>query len=234
MTATIHNVMDFNNLGVTLLESSDIYQARAFFSVAIDQMKRILDEEMIREKKNSIRTASKPELSRAMETSVSLPSLANSSLPHHDFLRPIYFSQDIVESKDPPLVKLSTSLLFNLALSNHAIAVQEVSPASSSTTEDAIFLYQLAYCLQNADGVELSWLHTMGMINNVGRLLAFVGVVDDAQQCFRHLLKQLLVRVDNLSRGGAGTRLGDNGHIEGFIDNVLHMVLRNKESSPAA
>ena len=44
-------------------------------------------------------------------SNISYISLANSSLPHHDFLRPIYFSQDIVESKDPPLVKLSTSLL---------------------------------------------------------------------------------------------------------------------------
>jgi hypothetical protein len=199
----------------------------------------------------------------------------------YDFLRPVFISEDEFLLSNAPMVKLTISLLFNLAISDHASAMmsseeEETSFYSSTTTTvatvttaaNAIFLYQLAYCLQLKDGIELSRIHTMGMINNVGRLLAFLGDTKESENCFRHLLKKLMVQVvdepyrrrssssssssgdttnhnnnnmivdrtntNNTSNHRPKTMMGEEVELEGFLSNVMHVVLRHNLSSPAA
>jgi hypothetical protein len=266
MMAT-RDLIHLNNLGVMLLESGKMYQSRQLFCLATELMKTTLDQEMIRQSwtrdyveseipsavSSSSGFASSSPYSSSRhhhllssshgeqhfgELSFQQQQRTPSSIPLHDFLRPVYFSEDIIGSSSSlPLVKLSISLIFNLALSNHIIAMQEeaISPSSSTVIEDAIFLYQLALRLQHDGGIELSCLHTMGMINNVGKLLAYVGFLEEAQTCFQHLLKHLMVQVDKSIGGGLARRPEVNKEqIESFIDNILQMVLRNSETSPAA
>ena len=188
---------------------------------------------------------------------------STSTSPSYDFLRPIYVSEDEFLLNNAPLIKLTISLLFNLALSDHAIAMSMMTTegcagenssvsartASITTAANAIFLYQLAYCLQIKDGIELSKIHTMGMINNVGRLLSLLGDAKESENCFRHLLKKVMVQsVEESSRvdpGGGGGRADTTasltkgqheelGQLEGFLNNIMTVVLRNNLSSPAA
>ena len=182
-------------------------------------------------------------------------SVGNGSRNLYDFLRPIYISEDEFLINNAPLVKLTISLLFNLAITDHAIAMtieeggtQDQLPSSKqtiTTAANAIFLYQLAYCLQVKDGIELSRIHTMGMINNVGRLLAFLGDEKECEKCFKHLLKKLMVQSVEESYGGgvvpgpvsptgAKEHHEELGQLEGFLNNIMAVVLRDTLSSPAA
>lgn len=234
---TTRNLMHLNNVGVAFLESGDVYQSRQLFLLATKMLKLSIDHELTKRPRPTEYIGSQDDLfSPCSRRAVGFPGERNSS-SLYDFLRPVYFSQDIIRSSNPPLVKLCISLLFNLALSNHAIAIQEVTPATSTSTEDAIFLYQLAYGLQHGGGIELSWLHTMGMINNVGKLLAHVGVREESQKCFQHLLNHLMLQVDKSRGEEQGARLVEvnKEQIARFLDNILEMVLHNYSiSSPAA
>jgi hypothetical protein len=269
ISSSASEMMSINNIAVTLLESGNVYEARQVFYMAKEMMKRTLDQEMIR-RKSSRGCHTDSTAAEQWSASCPLPSSllpfiaptskrrdhASSSLDHlsfdpslqsssslYSFLRPLYFSQDIINSSNPPMIKLSISLLFNLALSNHAIAMMQNNtspPSCSSSTsfvEEAIFFYKLAYSLQVDDCTEVSWLHSMGMINNVGKLLAGVGVYEESQNCFRHLLIQLImVQIDQQSRcnGGLLIETTTSKQIEGFLDNIWHMVLNSSNTSAAA
>jgi hypothetical protein len=125
-------------------------------------------------------------------------------------------------------------MIFNLAVSHHTIVLHEAIKAPSSDVVNAIFLYQLAYVLQRDGGIELSSFHTLGMINNVGKLLAFVGNMNESRNCFEHLLQQCMVLVVD-KRGASTTVPDENLQLEGFLDNISHMVLKHSsETSPAA
>jgi hypothetical protein len=126
-------------------------------------------------------------------------------------------------------------LIFNLALSHHTIVLHEAIKAPSSDVANAIFLYQLAYVLQRNGGIELSSFHTLGMINNVGKLLALVGSMEESRNCFEHLLQQCMVQVVD-KREASTTVPEENQQLEGFLDNISHMVLKqhSSETSPAA
>lgn len=273
ISSSASEMMGINNIAVTLLESGNVYEARQVFYLAKEMMKRILDQEMIRRKNstgynNTDSTAAEQWSASCPLPSSPLPSTAptskrwNRASPNVDhlsfnlslqsstnssslysFLRPFYFSQDIINSSNPPMIKLSISLLFNLALSNHAIAMLQNNtspPSCSSSTsfaDEAIFFYKLAYSLQVDDRIEVSWLHTMGMINNVGKLLAGVGIYEESQHCFQHLLIQLImVQIDQQSRcnGGLLIETTTNKQIEGFLDNIWLMVLNSSNTSAAA
>jgi tetratricopeptide (TPR) repeat protein len=259
-------MIQLNNLGVERLESGGFNEARQLFSLALDLMKTIIDQENPARSRNA--EVSRSAMVDHCSSIVILPqrptpseqpatvrqergSPYSSSTPRTDdtleqeetqlsqssklyiFSRPVYFVEDL-DYEHPPLVKLSISLLYNLALSYHAITLrgQEEDSSNPNMIEAALLHYQLAYDLQIRDGIELSTFHTMGIINNVGQIHAGKGDIEKARVLFELLLKTLMVYLDQTQNQGRDG-LESNDLVAGFLRNLTQSVFR-PSSSPAA
>jgi hypothetical protein len=157
-------------------------------------------------------------------------SVSSSSSPDYVFRSPIYFSDSLEEQNQRlPLAKLALSLLFNLALSHHDVALQ--SRGASQSFEAALFHYQLAYSVQIREGIELSTLHMLGLINNVSQLLNCMGNREGSHQCFEYLLSSIMLHVDQ-SRGHIEPEV--MGMLERFMENVSCTILKAATSTARA
>jgi hypothetical protein len=141
------------------------------------------------------------------------------ALYYYSFLRPILLSEENYADaslNSPLATQLVVCLLFNLAVMNHSkvlfggFSSSLSSPSAGATTrtstitegddyremslalQDAITLYRTAYTLQETQMVELSRLHTLGMINNMGQLFYQAGMDDDSRTCFELLLQKMI------------------------------------------
>jgi hypothetical protein len=259
---TISTMIQFNNLGVERLESGGFSEAQQFFSLALDLMKTIIDQERPSISRNAevSRSATddhcssvvippqcptpseQPATVRQERGSHYSPPRTDDTLEQEEtqlsqssklyvFSRPVYFVEGL-DYQRLPLVKLSISLLYNLALSYHAITLQGGEASNPNMVEAALLHYQLAYDLQIRDGIELSTLHTMGIINNVGQIHACKGDLEKARGLFELLLKTLMVYLDQTQNQGR-TGIESNNLVAGFLRNLAQSVLR-PSSSPAA
>jgi tetratricopeptide (TPR) repeat protein len=259
VTAT--TMIQFNNLGVERLESGGFNEAQQLFSLALDLMKTIIDQKRPARTRNAEVSrattvdhcssiiippqcptpSEQPATVRQERGSPYSPPRTDDTLEQEEtqlsqssklyvFSRPVYFVEDL-DYQHLPFVKLSISLLYNLALSYHAISL--LGEDSNPNMVDAALLhYQLAYDLQIRDGIELSTLHTMGIINNVGQIFACKGDIEKARGLFELLLKTLMVYLDQTQNQGR-TGLESNNLVAGFLKNIAQSVLR-PSSSPAA
>ena len=150
--------------------------------------------------------------------------------PLYVFGRPIYFSESVMNWKNLPFSKISVALLFNLGLSYHAIALQD-NIICHPFVADAIFYYQLAIEVQIKDRIELSALHTMGIINNISQLLSVKGDAGKAEESFALLLKPLMIYVDQVKLSGGR---GLHQELDGFVGNVIQVLLKATLGSAAA
>ena len=153
---------------------------------------------------------------------------ASSTSPDYVFRSPIYFA-DSLGDRSLPMAKLALSLLFNLALSHHGVAMQDRD--ATHAFDAALFHYQLAFNVQVQDGIELSSLHTLGLINNVSQLLTCVGDRQGAHQCFEYLLSSLKLHFDQ-SRGHIEPEV--MGLLERLMENVACAVLEVPSTAQAA
>jgi hypothetical protein len=155
----------------------------------------------------------------------------SSSSPDYVFRSPIYFSASLEEEQNEmlPLAKLALSLLFNLALSHHDVALQ--SRGASQSFEAALFHYQLAYDVQIREGIELSTLHMLGLINNVSQLLNCMGDTEGSHLCFEYLLSSMMLHVDQ-SRGHIAPEV--MGMLERFMENISCTILKATSTARAA
>lgn len=151
---------------------------------------------------------------RTRSPTKSTPNKQPPRINFFSFLRPIFFSaQDFLHLSNPPLNHLTICLLFNLAVVNHKLAMRMQSSSSQSLDgvtrmddhddnrqrqrnllEEAIYLYKLAYRLQMEDGlVEVSRLHTLGIVNNLGQLYYHAEMYAASIDCFQTLLEMIMV-----------------------------------------
>ena len=124
----------------------------------------------------------------------------------------------------PTICFRSTDILLGvcdeLGLSYHAIALQD-NIICHPFVADAIFYYQLAIEVQIKDRIELSALHTMGIINNISQLLSVKGDAGKAEESFALLLKTLMIYVDQVKLSGGR---GLHQELDGFVGNVIQVV----------
>jgi hypothetical protein len=237
-------MIQFNNLGVESLESGGFNEAQQFFSLSLDLMKTMVTSQNARVSRSAtVGHCSSVVIPPQCPASSEQPATERYSPPRrtHDtleqeetqlyvFSRPVYFAEGL-DYQHLPLVKLSISLLYNLALSYHAITLRG-EDSNPEMVEAALLHYQLAYDLQIRDGIELSTLHTMGIINNVGQIHACKGDIDKARGVFELLLKTLMIHLDQTQNQG---RPGheSNDLVAGFFKNVAQSVLRPTSSAAA-
>jgi tetratricopeptide (TPR) repeat protein len=131
--------------------------------------------------------------------------------------------QDQLES----LVKFSSSILFNLALSYHLGAIN-VAPnlKMKMLLQKALTFYKLAYTMMQ-DTRNNGVMETLAITNNLGHVQLTVGDVDKAKQCYEHLLSTIMFVTDS----------GDPSvvqNFEGFFHSVQTIVLPSRPTARAA
>ncbi len=159
----------------------------------------------------------------------------------HSFLRPILFSsEDFVQAKNPPITQLSVSLFFNLAVINHKLALLAPSPIDMwPLLEEAIYSYRLAYIIQMEEKVEVSRLHTLGIVNNLGLLYHHAEMYVASKDCFQ-TLSEMIIKDQvqaHLSIQGRGLPAALESlyarYTEIFLDNIFE-VFATHANAPAA
>lgn len=123
------------------------------------------------------------------------------------------------------LINLSFMLLYNLALTHHMNATD--GDLSLARLRKAASLYELAFELYTRENIDMSTLHYMALLNNLGQVHQLVGRSDKARWYFEQVLSVIML----LNTCGQ-SRLVDNLHE--FLENVLTIVLDQGSVAPAA
>ena len=135
------------------------------------------------------------------------------------------------DSTERPSCKLSESLsyiiLYNLALSNHLRATEN-GILSEARLKRALRLYEFAYHVQTKEQISLNNMQTMALVNNIGHIHRVLKNEEEASQCFQHLLSVIMYVV-----GDCGER-ESNDHLDGFLANVMPLILQQSPSASAA
>jgi hypothetical protein len=129
------------------------------------------------------------------------------------------------------LMKLTVILLFNMALSHHLKAMNSNETLSnrSSDLQRAYSLYELSCKTQVHQGVELSDIHAMAHINNLGQIVAASGNKVIASKFFQRLLSHLILYMECTEQEERPRR-----EVEGFIQNTSQLILHDPVLAPAA
>ena len=124
---------------------------------------------------------------------------------------------------------LAYCILYNLALTHHLHAVSVQDPHKSwKHMQKAASLYELAHNLHVSEHIPQTYIETMAMINNLGHVFHFLGEIDKADKCSKHLLSCLMVVLDISDHGS------DNEIVEGFLGNVLPLIVQSDQPAAAA
>jgi tetratricopeptide (TPR) repeat protein len=121
-------------------------------------------------------------------------------------------------------VDSSFMLLYNLALTHHLSALSGNN--SQKRLRKALSLYELAYTIQMTEDIQLTFLQSMAIANNLGQIHTALGDEEKSRQCFQHLLSSIMFLNES----------GDRDSVEqmdGFIANIMPLILMGS-SAPAA
>lgn len=125
-------------------------------------------------------------------------------------------------------VSKSFVLIYNLALSHHMNARSDLSPSAKSKYIKAAALYEIAFSIQENEGIRLSFLQTMAIFNNLGQVNTALCDESKANYFFQNLLSTLIYL--NISPNTQGPL----EEIDEFLGNVMPLVLTNIAPAPAA
>ena len=92
----------------------------------------------------------------------------------------------------------------------------------------ALRLYEFAYHVQTKEQISLNNMQTMALVNNIGHIHRVLKNEEEASQCFQHLLSVIMYVV-----GDCGER-ESNDHLDGFLANVMPLILQQSPSASAA
>lgn len=152
--------------------------------------------------------------------------IASIGVEGYTFSSPMFLP--VMEQEDQTFrdnVKLSFVILYNIALTHHLIAIQDVN--CTTKLLKAKSLYELAYSIQINEGFEISPLQAMAISNNLGQIHLSLGDRAKSRSCFEHLLSAIV----SLNACGEHDSVGS---IDGFIGNVLMLFLMSSPTAPAA
>ena len=149
------------------------------------------------------------------------------------YVSPLLLSEGATYERYEVTVEASVGIMFNLALAHHLNAVYGPSCGSShgtSTLDQAISLYELAYTVQMQEDAELSVEFTMAIINNLGHIHRLMGDEEKAAKCFGHLLSTILFLQ---SYGGGGQTANTSCQTDTFLYTISHLILRDAAAAAA-
>jgi tetratricopeptide (TPR) repeat protein len=137
----------------------------------------------------------------------------------------IRISESDLQELVPSYVNISFIVLFNLALSHHLSAIQH--NMCPTILNKALTLYELAYALQMREQIPAPIIYSMALVNNLAQIHRNMKREASARQCFEHLLATIML----ITTSGQGSLLE---HADGFFLSLMHLVLAETSTAPAA
>lgn len=132
-------------------------------------------------------------------------------------------------------IRYSIVCLFNLALSHHLWALEDrrisgCKEGARPRLAAAARLYELSYnLLMQAEDMEMAPIFALAIVNNLWQIFTTSEDHTKAELCLEHLLSSLMLFYD---RDDIRTQLMDC--IDGFISNVMRLLLKDTRTAPAA
>ena len=138
------------------------------------------------------------------------------------FLNPIKIKDKLPRRRISKTLSLVS--LFNLAICNHRKAIAR--QLDRSLLIRTLQLYEMAYSIQMREGIDMTLTPTMIIMSNVGHIHDVMGNIDNATECFQHLLSTLMFLLE------AGER-DMVWEYDGFFENILKTVYPHPPASAA-
>jgi tetratricopeptide (TPR) repeat protein len=232
-------VSRFNNDGVSLFESGLYDEAITEFSKGLTLVRQILalqgDDQAVEAAADSWETSAEPASHspsyhfHKMQDPEAMDECGEKEEVLSDepfiFRAPLYIqSRPTDHTSYTYYVKSSFMLLYNLALTHQLSALSGYN--TQVRLQKALNLYELAYNIQATENIQLTVLQVMAIANNLGQIHTALGDEEKSRMCFQHLLGYIMF----LSACGDCDSLKQ---MEGFISNVMHLILVGA-SAPAA
>jgi tetratricopeptide (TPR) repeat protein len=138
---------------------------------------------------------------------------------------------------------ISYAIVYNLALCHHLRAISENSSSiticeQGSYLKRAIALYKHALkLLMSPHNRKLDMLHTLAIVNNLGHAYHLLHNEATAKRCFQRLLQAimgLLSENDDQSDLTRDDRTRNHLPLDGFLSNIMSLVMGSSSSAPAA
>jgi hypothetical protein len=126
------------------------------------------------------------------------------------------------------LMRLTSVIVFNLGIAHHLRSLHD-SHACISDLVRALSLYELSYKIQVKERVQLKAIYRMAILNNIGQVYASNGNKGKANECFRCLLKHVLLYFERSQNEHANPE-----QLGGFFENTMRVILRDPVTAPAA
>jgi tetratricopeptide (TPR) repeat protein len=229
-----------NNEGIHYINEGRYGDALKVLSQGLRQMNRILSTNEVREKAST--KVEFTEVPRYFASPVRSFFQLNkefrskshcSDLKSFIFSSPIFLPTEDLSSKafyQEYYLHLSFILMYNLALTYHLCAID--GEICQRNLESAVALYELAYTIQKTEDLDVSVIQTMAIVNNLGQVHTALGNVDKSQYCYQHLLSTIM----HLNESGAASDYAaeESLSLDGFVGNVLSLILTTPAATPAA
>ena len=221
-------VSRFNNEGVSLIENGLYDEAISEFSKGLTLVKNILALQGDDDQADEAGTSAEPESQSPSYHfhKMQEPKVTKKFEDQEEFLSdetfifraPLYIQSRVIDhtSFTYYYVESSFMLLYNLAITHHLSALS--GKDTQKRLQKALKLYELAYTLQMTEDIQLTVLHTMAIVNNVGLIHAALQDEVKSRQCFQHLLSSIMFLHECGDRDSVE-------QIDGFIANVMPLIL---------
>lgn len=238
-----NQVMDLNNSGIQHMKCNNYNESMRDYSKGLAVVKQILalhEEELDVDDEMDYAEYDQDPQEDAFYFATQEHTMPTKGDDAFIFRSPIVVS---VPPQDAPAnvcfnyyTQMCYCLLYNLALAHHlsALDIQEQengnkTSASLKRLQKAVALYELAYTIQMTEGIQLSILLTMAIVNNLGQIHTALGSAEKSNQCFQHLLSTIMFVNDT----------GEHDvvqQMDGFLSNVIPLIFPTNDQriAPAA
>jgi hypothetical protein len=224
-------VADLNNQGIECLKDEKIYDGLQKFAQALVMCEQLLSsvERKEQKKKNDCFVLSHAKVTpwtlTPADLSVDLEEQGN--FTYSKAMR--FQTRGPNDCCENPLLFSSFACVFNLALGHHLYGLMK---SSNTSLRNALRLYEHAHTILKDD---TNIFILVIVVNNIGRIHHHLGDSMKARKCSEYLLAALMRATDESISNGHG--LGGEEKvllIESCFSNVMHLVLRDGNISPAA
>ncbi|KAG7339181.1 expressed tetratricopeptide repeat protein [Nitzschia inconspicua] len=263
MTATaLQSISEQNNMGVSLYNQGRFDEAVRVFKEATSASKTFLSGPMEMERTTTAvvmstslqvlpsKTALTKDMDSLIDRSVFLkPFEVVLILGDRQMVNPIYKEncQDRLFFS-----RLSTILIFNMALTHHAMAMVSRDEDSKSKREflsKAMDLYNLAYSIpqeeQEQEVIEetILPLFVKAVLNNLGHCFSSMNDTNNSMACYELLLRSIIIFQQDhhiQCRNNSGESSNENFSTDHsstaccFLNNTLFLILKDPGLAPAA
>ncbi|KAL3925324.1 MAG: hypothetical protein SGILL_000481 [Bacillariaceae sp.] len=138
---------------------------------------------------------------------------------------PLTVSESDMNEHDMDEFDLNCIILFNLAIANHMLALEEECTKSQRRLKKALKFYEMSFSLQ-VDLGSMSITSILALVNNCASIYQTLKRTNRAEKFYKHMLSTLMAMIEI----GEASEVGQ---LEGFLHNATRLILQDV-AAPAA